>query len=174
MGYSITIPLKKKIDREQYISLLDETPYHQLNTYLRAGEDYEDFSYVVKCKNAIYCDFKALNEAEKYYLLFFASQLAIKHGLKKTCKKNNKMYPYFYYDHEVTYVIPKEDEKDFDPTAYEKFRIHVNDKIEDINIHAHLKNKKFDMSEKEFNEFFGDNNLLKENCKKLFELLDAI
>lgn len=171
MSYSLSIPLKAKIDPSNLLELF-VTPYSRINDYIYASNIFEDHSYVKKLKNAIYCDYRSLPSEVRYYLYFLAGKLATKYGLTKTCKENNKKYPYFFYDKQIVYVIPKSDLIDFGDLMQDNFDIHVDENVDDINIHAHVKRENISCSDKEFNELFGDNDLLKEYCKSLLVQLN--
>lgn len=171
MSYTLSIPLKMKANKDSLVEDF-QFPYTEYKKFIKVSCNIEEHDYPKKIKNGIFCSYKVMRQDAAYYLRFFASNIAIKNGLKKICKVNKKSYPYYYYDWKIVYIIPKNDVSDFNEyLMYEDFDIHVNEEVEDINIHFHIKKSIMDIKEKEFNDLFGDNELLKNNCKDLLNRL---
>lgn len=167
MSYTLSIPLKIKASKDYLVEAF-QFPYTEYTDFIKISCNIAEHDYPKKIKNGIFCSYKVMRQDAAYYLRFFASKVAIKNGLKKICKVNKKSYPYYYYDWKIVYIIPKNDVYDFNEyLMYENFDIHVNEEIEDINIHSHIKKSIMDVKEKEFNDLFGNNELLKNNCNKL-------
>lgn len=165
MSYTLTVPLKTEVDNNYLITKLD-IPYQRSQNFIHISSNYQEHGYAKKNKNAIFCSYKPLPPDVAYYLSFVFSEIAIHYGLRKICKVNKKSYPYYYYDSRIVYIISKEDKLDFNEyLMYDDFDIQVQNKIEDINIHAHINKNKIAISEEEFNKLFGDNELLIRNCK---------
>ena len=183
MTNTLTIPLKPKTDRSVLVNTF-KLPYSQYKKFVKVSDNMYEHDYPQEIKNAIFCSFKVIPEYLSYYLFFFASQIAIKSGLTKICIVNNKKYPYFYYCDLLMYVVPASDRNDFNSDLiyrnfsadlkYRDFNIQVVDDIEDINIHSHLDIKKMTITDEEFKRLFGDNELLKENCKALSDSISVI
>lgn len=172
MGYSVSLPLLKKANKEAIMNAFDLFPYTEQKDYIWMSDDPDDHGYSKKLKNGIFYSYKALPNEVHYYLWFFSSLIVSKFGLIKKCKLTNKSYPYFLYDGITVYVIPEEDEVLF----ADKFVMYqVIKNVNDINIHSHMsKDVKERYKPEEFNLFFGDNDLLKEHCKALLNVINDI
>lgn len=171
MGYSVALPLLKKANKDAILKAFELFPYKDYENYIWMSDDPEDHCYS-KNKNGVFYSYKCLPNEVHYYLWFFSAVIVSKFGLKKKCKLTDKSYPYFLYDGITVYVIPEEDEALF----FDKFIMYqVIKNVDDIDIHSHMsKDVKAKYTQEEFNLYFGDNNLLKEHCKSLLNVINEI
>jgi hypothetical protein len=172
MGYSVSLPLLKKANKEAIMAAFNLFPYTDYNDYLSMSDDPDDHGYSKTIKNGIFYSYKCMPNDAHYYLWFFSSLIVSKFGLTKKCKVTDKSYPYFYYDGIIVYVIPKEDRSAFDHSG---LKFNVLQDVDDIDIHSHMSKKvKGTYEQEEFNLLFGDNDLLKEYCKNLLNVVGEI
>lgn len=172
MGYTVTIPLLKKANKEAIMAAFKLFPYTSYNDYIWMSDDPEDHGYAKNLKNAIFYSYKCMPNDAHYYLWFFSSVMVSKFGLSKKCKLNDKSYPYFYYDGITVYVIPEDDRTDFDGSD---IMFNVLQHVDNIDIHSHMSQDiKANYTKEQFDLLFGDNDLLKEHCKILSNVSDNI
>lgn len=169
MSYTLTIPLALTTDKD-FVFQLFKNPYEQFKKFIKVSYDIKEHDYPENVENPIYCSYKVLPAEVSYYLFFLASQVAITYGLKKTCSINNKVYPYFYSDSKLAYVISECDLADFNKLLmYPDFDIHVDTSIESININSHVDINKMNISDELFKKLFGDNVLLQSHCQAVLD-----
>lgn len=172
MGYTVSVPLLKKAKKEAIMAAFSLFPYTAYNDYLWMNDNPEDHGYSKSLKNGIFYSYKCMPNEAHYYLWFFSSIIVSKFGLRKKCKLTDKSYPYFLYDGITVYVIPEEDEVLF-TGKFVMYQVIKN--VCDIDIHSHVsKDLKEKYTPEEFNLFFGDNDLLKEHCKNLLNVINKI
>lgn len=105
MGYTLSLPLKDDTDKEKILKLLEN--FSSKTMTLNVSTDKKEHGYAVDIDNGIFFSFSVLEEFDFHFLNNFIKKVAIKFGLKETI--NEKEYPYFFYDDEITYIIKNED-----------------------------------------------------------------
>lgn len=171
MGYSVALPLLKKANKDAILKAFELFPYKDYEKYIWMSDDPDEHGYS-KNKNGVFYSYKSLPSEVHYYLRFFSAMIVSKFGFKKKCKLTEKSYPYFLYDGITVYVIPEEDEVLFSDNFID---YHVIKDVNDIDIHSHMsKDVKENYTLEKFNLLFGDNDLLKEHCKKLLNIINEI
>lgn len=105
MGYTLSLPLKDDTDKEKILELLEDFNSKTISLYVSTNK--KEHGYAVDIDNGIFFSFSTLEEFDFNFLNNFIKQVAIKFGLKE--KINEKEYPYFFYDDDITYIIKNED-----------------------------------------------------------------
>lgn len=174
MGYTISVPLLKKVNKEAIIEEFDKFPYENEREYVWMNEHADDHSYSVDIKNGIFCSYKTMPMDTQYYIWYFSALMASRFGRKKMCKQVGNKYPYFYYDSKIIYVIPARDEFLFEDFEFDDdFSYKVLQDIDDIYIYRNVDvNDKVALEDAKL--FFGDNDVLKMNCQKLLDFVNNI
>lgn len=105
MGYTLSLPLKDDTDKEKILDILED--FSSKTITLHVSTDKKEHGYAVDIYNGIFFSFSILEEFDFQFLINFIKKIANKFGLTK--KMNEKEYPYFFYDDEITYIIKSED-----------------------------------------------------------------
>lgn len=118
MSYSISFKVKSDKNKNDVALKLQEEIDNEYNVLIKKGVNIEKFSvfsddipYAPNVKNLIGVQIHSMDEVSMTYLYHKIISFAKEYGELKTNTKleNDKTpYPFFYYDDEITFVVPNE------------------------------------------------------------------
>lgn len=120
MGYSMSVHLKKDAPADKLEAILKNSKFIENNGSIYISQNPKEHSYAVHYDKGLYISFSGLNSIENCFVHSFFKTVAALYGEPILNPKNQKYYPFYNYDEEITLLIP-EVEYLANPSEYKDF-----------------------------------------------------